>query len=337
MKKIIIEKKSVSNFSKPFLIAEIGINHNGSMSLAKEMIRAAKESGADAVKFQFFQKNKLINPYTKKSSDVAKTLAKYTLKKEQVAILKEYATKNKISFLATPFDIDAVKFLQSLKQSFYKIASGDINNFMILESVAKTRKPIILSTGAATLSEIKEAFKFIQKWNSKIILLHCVSLYPTPTDKINLWSIPFLQNVFQTPVGLSDHTKGIKVMLYAALLGASVIEKHFTLDKKLKGPDQKISATPADLKKYIQALKELLPMTGEYSKNPVDLELEGHFWGRRSLVASKDIHIGDIFSNKNIIPLRPMEKLPASDYLKIKSKKAKKFIKAGAYISKKDF
>jgi len=337
MKKIIIEKKSISNFSKPFLIAEIGINHNGSMTLAKEMILAAKESGADAVKFQFFQKNKLINPYIKKGSAVAKTLSKYTLTKDQVASLKEYSTKNQISFLATPFDIEAVKFLKSLKQSFYKIASGDINNFMLLEAVAKTQKPIILSTGASNLSEIKEALTFIKKWNAKIILLHCVSLYPTPADKINLWSIPFLQNTFQTPIGLSDHTKGIKVMLYAALLGASVIEKHFTLDKKLKGPDQKISATPSDLKKYIKNFKQILLTTGEYTKNSLSSELKGHFWGRRSLVASKDIHIGDIFSNKNIIPLRPMENLPASDYLKIKSKKAKNFIKAGSYISKKDF
>lgn len=337
MKKIIIENKSISNFSKPFLIAEIGINHNGSMTLAKEMIVAAKESGADAVKFQFFQKDKLINPYTKKGSSIAKTLSKYTLTKDQVTSLKEYSTKNQISFLATPFDTDAVKFLKSLKQSFYKIASGDINNFMLLESVAKTQKPIILSTGASKLSEIKEAFSFIKKWNSKIILLHCVSLYPTPSDRINLWSIPFLQNTFQIPIGLSDHTKGIKVMLYAALQGASVIEKHFTLDKKLKGPDQKLSATPSDFKRYTKALKQILAITGEYNKKPLPLELDGHFWGRRSLVASKDIHIGDVLSSENIIPLRPMENLPASDYLKMKFKKAKNFIKAGSYISRKDF
>lgn len=191
--------RTVRNFGRPFLVAEAGINHNGDMNLAKKMIVSAGQAGADAIKFQFFQDGKLINPYIKESTGVIKILSKYSLSPKQVRELKKYADKVKVLFFVTPFDLEAVEFCRNLDMPVYKIASGDINNFLLLEAVAKIRKPVFFSAGASTLKETDTAFGIMKRWNENLVPLHCVSLYPAQSSEMNLRTIPFLQERYRTP------------------------------------------------------------------------------------------------------------------------------------------
>ena len=335
-KNLTIAGRKIANFERPFLVAEAGINHNGSLALAKKMIVAARDAGADAVKFQFFQDNKLINPYIKESTAVIRILSKYSLTPEKVRELKKFSDKAKMLFFVTPFDLKAAAFCETLDMRLYKIASGDINNFLLLEAVAKTKKPVFFSTGAASLKEVDTAFGIMKRWNETLVPLHCVSLYPAQPGEMNLRTLTFFQERYRVPVGLSDHSLGTKVMEWAGVLGAAVIEKHFTLDRNLEGPDQKLSVNPAELEQTRRTIDEIVTSLGQTGKKPDPKELKGNYWGRRSFVAVKKIDPDDEITVQNMEPLRPQKGLPASSAFNLLGRKAKRTIKEGEFIRLED-
>jgi len=331
-----INGKIVSNWHRPFLVAEIGINHNGSLSLAKKTIIAAKESGADAVKFQFFRKGFLINPYLKESTPVIKILEKNALTEKMIRDIKLFCDKIGILFFATVFDLKGVDILESLNVSLYKIASGDINNLSLIEKVAKTKKPVVLSTGASILKEVDRAVSILKKYKTKFCLLHCVSLYPAPLEKMNLKTISFFFKRYKMPSGLSDHTVGIKASEWAVSLGAAMIEKHFTLNRSLKGPDHKLSLDPEGFSSLCKTVELMFKTFGEEKKSVLNEELQSHMWGRRSPVAIKKINKSERISDENVILLRPQKGLSA-EYLKnIIGKKAKIDIPEGTIFNKEN-
>ncbi len=331
-----MNKPSFFNLQRPFLVAEAGINHNGSLPVARRMILAAKESGADAVKFQYFQKDRLINPYIKDSTGVIKILSKYFMTEKFARELKLFGDKTGIPVFFTAFDVDAVDILEKLDVKLYKIASGDIVNLHLQEKVCRTGKPVIFSAGAATLAETDIAFKYMKKFSKDLCLLHCVSLYPAKPAEMNLKTIPFLNKRYGIPVGLSDHSMGDVSALIAVSLGAAVIEKHFTLDRKMAGPDQQLSCNPAELKKIRQGLNDASLAMGIFGKIPLEKELKGNEWGRRSIVAVADIPAGNKIGVRDIDILRPSRGLPASEFGHVAGKKAKRDIKKGAWIRKED-
>jgi N,N'-diacetyllegionaminate synthase len=306
------------------------------MALAKKMILAARDAGADAVKFQFFQDGKLVNPYIKESSGVIGILSKYSLTPAKVKELKRYSDKARMLFFVTPFDLDAVDFCASLDMKVYKIASGDINNFLLLEAVAKTKKPVFFSSGAASLKETDTAFGIMKRWNDSLVPLHCVSLYPAAAGEMNLRTIPFFQERYRVPVGLSDHTLGTQVMEWATVLGAAVIEKHFTLDRKLKGPDHQLSVMPDELKIIRKTTDQIVASLGKTGKHPDAKELKGNYWGRRSFVAVKKIAEDEEITVRNIEPLRPQKGLPASAAFTLVGRRAKRTVKEGEFVRLED-
>lgn len=261
MKVQLTPKKEVFNFCEPYIIAEIGANHNGDMDLAKKMIDSAVECGCDAVKFQSWTPDSLIakEEYDRNQSyddspkkhfgSLKEMVEKYYLRDEQHFELKEYCESKGVDFCSSPFSNKEVDLLVSLGVPFLKIASMDINNIPFLKYAAKTMKPIVVSTGMSTLSEIEIAVKTIQEeGNSNIVLLHCISIYPPKDKDIHLRNITMLQQAFNLPVGFSDHSFGASIPLASVALGACIIEKHYTLDKDLPGWDHEISANPDEMK-----------------------------------------------------------------------------------------
>ena len=294
---ILIAQKVVGPGSNVFVIAEIGINHNGNVNQALKMIDEAAESGADAVKFQSFRVDKLLIPsqnrYAQQMGSMESAyqmLRRCELSWEDQEKLKKHAEEKKVLFLSTPFDEETVDFLDSLGVPAFKIASSDITHVPLLRHVAKKGKPIFMSTGMSFLSEVGDALQVLRSSGAKeVLLMHCVSAYPTPPQNMNLRSLETLQSHFELPVGLSDHSEGILLPLIAVALGAVVIEKHFTLDKNAPGADHKCSMDPEDLKQLVKALREVEASLGDGRKRPSDIEEEGRLLGRRSIVAAVDI------------------------------------------------
>ena len=262
---ILIDQKVVGPGSKVFVMAEIGINHNGNVNQAMKMIDEAAESGADAVKFQSFRVDKLLIPsqnrYAQQMGSMESAyqmLRRCELTWEDQEKLKIHAEEKKVLFLSTPFDEETVDFLDSLGVPAFKIASSDITHVPLLRHIAKKGKPIFMSTGMSFLSEVGDALQVLRSSGAKeILLMHCVSAYPTPPQNMNLRSLETLQSHFELPVGLSDHSEGILLPLIAVALGAVVIEKHFTLDKNAPGADHKCSMNPEDLKQLVKALRDV--------------------------------------------------------------------------------
>jgi N,N'-diacetyllegionaminate synthase len=292
-----IGQKVIGPGSKVFVIAEIGINHDGNVNQAEKLIDAAAEAGADAVKFQSFQVDRMLIPsrdryaqQTNQTESAYQLLRRCELSWADQEKLKKHADRRGILFLSTPFDEESADFLDSLEVPIFKIASSDITHVPLLRHIASKHKPILLSTGMSFLSEVADAI-----WNLKssgaqdILLMHCVSVYPAQPQKMNLRAIQTMQSYFDLPVGLSDHSEGILLPLIAVALGAVVIEKHFTLDKTASGPDHKGSMDPADLKALIQNLRDVEDCLGDGRKKPSDSEEENRILSRRSIVAAVDI------------------------------------------------
>ena len=299
-----------------YFIAEIGLNHNGDISLALEMIKAAQDSGASAVKFQSITADKLVSPKTFSQKidgfglngvfSMGDFWKRVSINSEFHSHVKSYCDKLGIEFMSTPFDFDSVELLNSLGVSRYKIASGDITHYPLLQKVAKLGKPIILSTGASTIGEIESAVNYIKACgNSQISLLHCVSLYPTQSKFANLNAIPHLYEKFGLPVGYSDHTIGFNIPIAAIAKGAVIIEKHFTLDKNLPGPDQKISADPGEFKKIVQMGNEVAAALGIKGKDISEEETRMRPLMRRSIVAKRKLKIGHVINLNDIDFKRP--------------------------------
>jgi N,N'-diacetyllegionaminate synthase len=255
---------------KTFIIAEAGVNHNGSVEIAKRMIEVAKECGADAIKFQTFKAEEVVSKYAPKTEYQKQTtgeieshlqmLKKLELSFDDFIVLKEYCDKLGIMFLSTPFDFESIDFLNSLGLEIFKIPSGEITNLPYLEKIGKLRKKVILSTGMADLGEIEDALDILTSCGTKkedITILHCNTEYPTPYEDVNLLAMLTIKEAFKVKVGYSDHTPGIEVPIAAVALGATVIEKHFTLDRNMQGPDHKSSLEPNELKAMVKAIRNV--------------------------------------------------------------------------------
>lgn len=300
------------------IIAEIGVNHNGCMETAKKLIDMAVFSGANYVKFQSFLASSLVTKTAEKSAyqKISKNdkgtqlemLAKLELNKDQFNQLYNYCKKKKIGFLSTGFDFESLEFLKTFNMDFIKIPSGEITNLLMLEYVSKQKKPIILSTGMSTNEEIKNALSVLNNQgveNKNITLLQCTSEYPTPLNKVHLNVIPELKKLFKTNVGFSDHTIGFEAALGAVALGATIIEKHFTLDRNQKGPDHIASMEPEDFNQMVNLIRGLELALGNKIKIPSIEEEKNKVIVRKSIVAKKKINIGEKFDEKNLTAKRP--------------------------------
>jgi len=346
MKKIKIGNKVINKESPCFIIAEAGVNHNGDIKLAKRLIDVAKDVSADAVKFQTFKAEDVVTKEVemaeyqkkniKKKESQLEMLKKIELDYEDFKKLKKYADKKKIIFLSTPDSNKDVDILENLVPA-YKIGSGDLTNYPLLEKVAQKKKPIILSTGMATLKEVKEAEAVIKKQeNDKIILLHCTTNYPCPMEEVNLKAMQTLKKEFNLPIGYSDHTLGILVPIMAVTLGAKVIEKHFTLDRNLPGPDHKASLEPKELKEMIMAIRGAEKAIGRGIKKPTENEKRIKNVSRKSIVAEIDIPSGIKITQNMLAIKRPGIGIAPKYFNKIIGRRAKKDIKKDELIEIKE-
>ena len=304
---------------KTIIIAEAGVNHNGSVDIAKKLINAAAAAGVDYVKFQTFKTENLVTKeavqaeYQKENvesdnNSQFEMLKKLELSQEQHFELIAHCNMQGVKFLSTAFDSESVEFLSSLNLGIWKIPSGEITNYPYLRQIAVKQQPVIMSTGMSDINDIDNAIKVLIRnglTKSQITILHCNTQYPTPMKDVNLRAMSFLHDKFGVAVGYSDHTMGIEVPIAAVALGAKVIEKHFTLDMSLIGPDHKASLEPDELKEMVKAIRNIEESLGDGIKRITESERKNIFAARKSIVATKNIEKGDVFSVKNITAKRP--------------------------------
>lgn len=316
---------------KTIIIAEAGVNHNGDMDIAKQLIDKAKEAGADYVKFQtavdctskYAPKAEYQKRETGDDESQLQMALKLRLKLEQHRELYEYCKQKGISYLSTAFDIESVHFLDSLQLPFWKIPSGEITNLPYLIEIAKTGKPVVMSTGMAELDEISTAMEILRtNGTSEITLLQCHTDYPTTMDKVNLKVMETLREQFQVPVGLSDHSVGIEVPIAAVALGATVIEKHFTLDRNMTGPDHKASIEPDELARMVKAIRNIELAMGDGVKRCSEVERPNIIVARKSIVAKRNIKKGEILTEENITTKRPGNGVSAMKWFDVLGTKA---------------
>lgn len=313
-----IGRREIKNYAEPYIIAEIGANHNGDIELAKQIIDKAIECGADAVKFQSWTPTSLIckeeydrnQVYTdspkKHFGSLKEMVEKYYLREEEHFELKKYCDTKGVDFCSTPFSKEEVDLLMKLNVPFIKVASMDMNNLELLKYMAKQQKPIILSTGMSTLAEIEKAIEVIEgEGNNQIVLLHCISIYPPAYEDINLNNIPMLEKTFGYPVGFSDHTIGTSIPLAAVTLGSCIIEKHFTLDKDMLGWDHEISADPSELKVICEESKNIVKSLGSFKRIVSEAEKEKLKKFRRSIIIARDMKKGEEIKLEDLEFKRP--------------------------------
>lgn len=324
----------MDNSRKVLIIAEAGVNHNGSLELAKKMVEKACEAGADMVKFQTYNTKKLVSKYaemadyqkknTGKSGMQEEMLSKLMLQAEDFRELSDYCRILKIGFLSTPFDIESIRSLNPM-QRLWKVPSGEITNYPYLIEIARTGKEVILSTGMSTLDEIDAALSVLKRnGTQKVTILHCTTSYPTSMEDVNLSAMLTLKNCFGCPVGYSDHTQGIEIPIAAVGMGAEVIEKHFTLDRKMEGPDHKASLEPDELISMVKAIRKVERAMGQGVKKPTDSEKLNMIAARKSIVAAKDISEGEIFTEENLTTKRPGNGISPMKWAEIIGSKANK-------------
>lgn len=304
----------ISQNSPTFIIAEAGVNFNGNVEIAKRMIDAAVEAGADAVKFQSFKAEYLIleniekAPYQKKTTSSGETqfemLKKMETSFEKMAELKKYCEEKEILFLTTPFEKQSLDEIDRLDVAAYKVAATDLTNIQYLRQVAEKQKPIILSAGMCYLEEVQCALEAIYPINKKVILLQCSANYPINDEEANIKVIQTLQEKFDILVGYSDHSQGVGASPYAVALGAKVIEKHFTLDKQGEGPDHKASVTPEELKQLVSDIRRVEKYLGNGIKMPTCFEQMTRKSLQKCFVAKREINAGDVFDENNIVAKR---------------------------------
>lgn len=310
--------KEIYSFCTPYIIAEIGANHNGDMDLARQMIDAAKACGADAAKFQSwtpesliareeYERNQTYDDSPKKHfGSLQEMVKKYYLRTEQHIELKTYCEEVGIDFCSTPFSLEEADLLNDIGVPYHKVASMDVNNLDLLRHIARAQKPVLLSTGMATLAEIEQAVRTIEKeGNMQIVLLHCVSIYPPAYEDIHMRNILMLQQTFGYPVGFSDHTMGVSIPLATVALGCCLIEKHFTLDKNLPGWDHEISADPNELAIIVQESHNIAKAMGNSRRQVSSVEQEKKIKFRRSLVTNKRLEKGHVITAGDLTSKRP--------------------------------
>jgi N-acetylneuraminate synthase len=315
--------------SKVVIIAEAGVNHNGNIQLAKDLIQTAKDCGADFVKFQTWKTDNIVTRFAKQAEyqelNTGKSESQYDMLKRlelgfnEFKELKSYCDVSGIAFLSTPDDWESAVFLSDLQDTF-KIGSGEINNIPFLEKIGTLNKNIYLSTGMSTIEEIQNALNALTSAGlekSRITLLHCTSQYPAPFSDINLRAMQSLGEYFDIEVGYSDHSLGLEVSLGAVALGARVIEKHFTLNKTMAGPDHSASLNPEELKKLVFSIRNLETSLGDGKKKIEKSEIENRLVVRKSIVANKQIQPGEIFTESNLSCKRPGDGMSPSNWHKI--------------------
>ena len=303
---------------KTFIIAEAGVNHNGSLELAKELIDVAANAGADAVKFQTFKAKNLVSKHAEKADYQKETTSKHESHFEMIKKLElnldmhieliSYCKTKDIMFLSTPFDQDSIKLLSELGLEIFKIPSGEITNLPYLRQTGKLRKKIILSTGMSDIGEIEDALDILIENGTKkddITILHANTMYPTPMEDVNLRAMITIGSTFDISFGYSDHTLGIEVDIAAVAMGASCIEKHFTLDKNMQGPDHKASLEPHELVKMVKSIRNIELALGSSIKKASNSEKPNMIIARKSIIANTNIKKGDVFSENNITIKRP--------------------------------
>lgn len=298
------------------IIAEAGVNHNGDPDLAKKMVDVAKDAGADYIKFQTFVPENLVSKsaekaqYQKDTTGNSETqlqmLQKLTLSKESFIELKEYCDQIGIGFISTPFDLDSIEFLSKLNMDFWKIPSGEVTNLPYLEAIALTGMKVVLSTGMCNMDEINAAIEALETNGVQDIeLLHCNTQYPTPYEHVNLKAMQTIREKTGKKVGYSDHTQGIEIPIAAVTMGANIIEKHFTLDKNMEGPDHRASLNPAELKEMVDAIRHIECAIGTGVKEASQSELVNRQAVRKSIVAKRRIKCGEVFTEENVTTKRP--------------------------------
>jgi N,N'-diacetyllegionaminate synthase len=329
-----------------YIIAEAGVNHNGSFQTAVKLAETAKECGADAVKFQTFKADKLVSRHAAAAAyqraggydSQLDMLRRLELSFSDFGRLKDRCDRMGLDFLSTPFDEDSLDFLVKLGVKAVKIGSGDLTNNSLLAMAARSGRPLILSTGMATDAEIRSSLRQAGTCKGGVCLLHCVSLYPAPPEEVNLRAVTTLRNTFKLPVGFSDHTTGIAASIGAVALGACLIERHFTLDANSKGPDHKASLEPRVLKEMIDNIHELeKAMLGSGEKVPGRDESDMRKYARRSIVAAAAIPRGTVMTRDNLALKRPGTGLPPACVAKLLGRRAKRDIAADEIIRPGDF
>lgn len=306
------------NNKKVIIIAEAGVNHNGSYELAIKMVDEAKRAGADYVKFQTAKPELVISTFAPKAEYQKETTGAAESQLEMCKAihlpltdykpLKEYCDKVGIGFMSTPFDLVSIDVLEPLDMDYYKIPSGEITNLPYLRKIASKHRPVILSTGMCEVEEVEAALQVLEQGGVKrsdIIVLHCNTEYPTPMADVNLRAMDDLRRSLGVEVGYSDHTKGIEVPIAAVALGATVIEKHFTLDKTMEGPDHKASLEPDELKAMVDAIRNIEQALGDGHKHVSPSERKNMDIARKSIVAARDIRKGEVLTEENITTKRP--------------------------------
>ncbi|WP_151191952.1 N-acetylneuraminate synthase [Desulfotomaculum copahuensis] len=328
-----------------FIIAEAGVNHNGCIDTAKRLVDAAVKSGADAVKFQTFVPEQVVAkgaeraPYQQaniqyNAESQLEMLRRLMLPVEEFGEIMAYCDRMGIMFLSTPFDFYSVDLLDRMDVPIFKIASGELTNLPFLKYVAAKDRPLILSTGMATLGEVEEALQTLQDAGAQeLTLLHCTSNYPAPFEEVNLKAMFTLRQAFGLPVGYSDHTPGTEVAVAAVALGACVIEKHFTLDRNMDGPDHKASLEPGELTAMVKAIRNVEKAIGDGFKRPGPGEKEIMRVARRSLVAAVDIAAGEIITPEKLAVKRPGTGIPSKMWDVVVGRLAKTDIPADTVIT----
>jgi len=304
--------------SKVMIIAEAGVNHNGSLELAKQMVDAAAKMGVDYIKFQTSIPNKIISKFAPmaeyQKKNIGKTesqldmVKKIMLKPEEFTQLKMYCDEVGIKFLSTPFDLDSIDILMKLNMDYLKVPSGEITNYPYLKKIAHQGLPVIMSTGMSTLADIEAALNLLEEnglSRDNVILLHCNTEYPTPYADVNLRAMQTIGNSFGVRYGYSDHTRGIEVPVAAVAMGACVIEKHFTLDKTLPGPDHVASLEPHEMKAMVDAIRNVEQALGSPIKKVSPSEQKNMAIARKSIIAARDIKKGEVFTEENLTTKRP--------------------------------
>ena len=333
------------------IIAEAGVNHNGDISIAKKLIDIASDAGVDFIKFQTFKSENLVSKAAKKASYQQKNLK--TKENSQYEMLKklelsyddhhnliDYCKLKKINFLSTGFDLESIDFLNSLKLPVFKIPSGEITNLPYLQKIGSFNKKVIVSTGMCIMSEISNAIKVLEEAGTlkkNITVLHCTTDYPTPFKDVNLNAMLQIKKELKVEIGYSDHTLGIEVPIAAVAMGAKIIEKHFTLDKNLPGPDHKASLEPNELVEMVKSIRNIELALGEFDKKPTKQELKNMLVGRKSIHASKNLKKGSTIQTEDIIMKRPGTGISPMQLMGVIGKKLNKNIEEDKLLSWEDF
>lgn len=321
--------------NKVFIIAEAGVNHNGSIEIARKLIDEGARCGVDAVKFQSFKAKNLVTKAAKQAeyqkNNMGKEVSQYEMLKslelsyEDHIELINYSKEKGVMFLSSPFDLESIDMLDSLGIEIFKVPSGEIENVPYLRKIGKTGKKVILSTGMSNLSDIEFALEILKESGTKdITVLHCNTDYPTIMEEVNLKAMNTIEKAFSVKIGYSDHTKGIEIPIAAVALGAKVIEKHFTLDRNMEGPDHKASLEPNELKMMVDSIRNVETALGNGIKTLTESEKKNIKVARKSIICSSDIKKGDIFTENNLTIKRPGTGLSPKMWDRIIGKKAQR-------------